>query len=250
MRTNATTAATAFVNLFTTVREQLDQFMAEDNQETLVQNLRFAENIFPQSALMLCPLSHSGFKYMSPNSSHILGHHHDMLFNMSLPDFFALVHPEDLPLVQKCFDYIQGCKPYDPETHRFTMHYRMRNSHGEYVHLRDEKLSMKTAEGRYLYMILFTNVADEKFYHVTLQIYKKQKGTYTKTYTYNPKQPDSEITPRQSDIAQLIVKGFSNQEIAEQLSVSVFTVKNHKRMLFRKVNVRNSVELASFIRKG
>jgi DNA-binding NarL/FixJ family response regulator len=48
----------------------------------------------------------------------------------------------------------------------------------------------------------------------------------------------------------LIMKGFSNQEIADQLSVSVYTVKNHKQMLFRKANVKSSIELANYVRQN
>jgi DNA-binding NarL/FixJ family response regulator len=47
----------------------------------------------------------------------------------------------------------------------------------------------------------------------------------------------------QKDIVNLIEKGFTNQEIAEQLSVSVNTVRNHKSLLFRKTNVKSSIEL-------
>ncbi|NJP12584.1 MAG: response regulator transcription factor, partial [Leptolyngbyaceae cyanobacterium RU_5_1] len=60
---------------------------------------------------------------------------------------------------------------------------------------------------------------------------------------YTPRLNESKLTPRQKDIVNLIAKGFTNNEIAEQLSVSVHTVKNHKSLLYRKVDVRNTMEL-------
>jgi DNA-binding NarL/FixJ family response regulator len=53
------------------------------------------------------------------------------------------------------------------------------------------------------------------------------------------------MTPRQNDIICLTQKGLSNKEIAEYLHVSVSTVKNHKQVVFRKANVKSSLELAS-----
>ena len=102
-----------------------------------------------------------------------------------------------------------------------------------------------------MYLLLFTNTSDEeKYYHVTLDIFKQVKGKYIKSYSYNPKQKEKIITPRQQDIARLILKGFSNQEIADYLSVSVFTVKNHKKLLFRKVNAKNSMDFANYVRQS
>jgi DNA-binding CsgD family transcriptional regulator len=130
------------------------------------------------------------------------------------------------------------------------MRYRIRKSNGEYTCVQDEKIAIKTSNNTYLYLLLFTNTSDEeKYYHVTLDIFKQVKGKYIKSYTYNPKQKEKNITPRQNDIARLILKGFSNQEIADYLSVSVFTVKNHKKLLFRKVNAKNSMDFANYVRQ-
>lgn len=252
MKPNVQTAAVTFFSLFPSVEnhpKQRPEYDVESDEEVIMDNLHFAEKVFHQCALMLCPKSHTGIKYFSLNSEHILGHRQETLTQMDIPDFFSLVHPEDLPSVQQCLDFIGSCKPYDPETHRFTMYYRFRKKSGEYIHISDEKLAIKTRNNNYLYFILFNNVSqEEKFYHVKLEVYKKSKGNYLKAYTYNPKQQEKVITPRQNDIVRLIIKGFTNQEIADQLSVSVFTVKNHKQMLFKKVNVKNSIELANYVR--
>jgi DNA-binding NarL/FixJ family response regulator len=67
--------------------------------------------------------------------------------------------------------------------------------------------------------------------------------------TFIPRQSSSTFTPRQKDIANLISKGFTNMEIARKLGVSIFTVKNHKSLLFKKAKVKNSIELASITRE-
>lgn len=253
MKTDPRAVATAFVSTFTTMTQaevQRECFSPECDEHVILSNLVFAEKLFPRSALMLCPISHAGFKYISKNSDNILGHTQASLQKKDLAELFELVHPEDLPAVKQCFEFIRSCEPYDPATHRFVMHYRMRTSNGSYHYIKDENLSLKTANGKYLYIMMFTNIADEKFHHVRMDIYRQLKGVFVKAYSYNPRQTEQSITPRQNDIIRLIIKGFTNQQIADQLNVSIFTVKNHKRMLFRRVNVKNSIELASAVGRG
>lgn len=55
------------------------------------------------------------------------------------------------------------------------------------------------------------------------------------------------ITARESEIAGLIQLGKTNQEIADQLFISVATVKDHNHNLFRKCGVRNRVELSRLL---
>jgi DNA-binding NarL/FixJ family response regulator len=55
-----------------------------------------------------------------------------------------------------------------------------------------------------------------------------------------------DITPRQHDVLQLILGGFSNKEIAQQLNLSEQTVKAHVTMILRtlKVETRTQVVVA------
>jgi len=254
MKNDAQTTATAFTNLFPKEENdqaQRNQFKAEQDDDIIFTHLRFAEMIFPDGGIMLCPMSHAKSKYVGINCERIFGHPYDVLKKMDLAEFFELIHPEDQGPVQQCFTFVKGLEPYDPATHRFAMYYRVKNKNGSYVHIQNENIAIKTSNNTYLYLMLFSNVtSDKKFYQVTLDVFKQVKGNYIKSNTYNPKQKESNITPRQNDIARLILKGFTNQEIADQLNVSIFTVKNHKKMLFRKVNVKNSIELANYVRQS
>jgi DNA-binding CsgD family transcriptional regulator len=54
--------------------------------------------------------------------------------------------------------------------------------------------------------------------------------------------PDSRrpITERHTDILQLIAKGASAKETAQQLGIGEQTVKNHLREIYRRLEARNS----------
>lgn len=51
------------------------------------------------------------------------------------------------------------------------------------------------------------------------------------------------ITEREREILQLIVKGLSNKEIAEELIVSKRTVDNHRSNLMRKMRAKNTADI-------
>jgi len=53
------------------------------------------------------------------------------------------------------------------------------------------------------------------------------------------------ISKREKDIIQQICLGKTNQEIADELFISIQTVKDHTYNIFRKVNVTNRVQLSN-----
>lgn len=58
------------------------------------------------------------------------------------------------------------------------------------------------------------------------------------------------LTPRESEVAQLVAQGDCNKRIAAKLSISDHTVKAHLSAIFRKMGVSNRLELAIRINKG
>ncbi len=51
------------------------------------------------------------------------------------------------------------------------------------------------------------------------------------------------LTPREREIVKLILQGFPNSKIAEQLDISVGTVKNHRWRLYYKLDITSEREL-------
>lgn len=59
------------------------------------------------------------------------------------------------------------------------------------------------------------------------------------------------ITKRESEILKLIADGLTNQEIADQLFISIFTVDSHRKNLLLKFNAKNTATLIkTVISKG
>jgi DNA-binding NarL/FixJ family response regulator len=51
------------------------------------------------------------------------------------------------------------------------------------------------------------------------------------------------VTRQESEIAELITKGYCNKEIARELKIAEATVKSHCNRLFRKYNVSGRLQL-------
>ncbi len=47
------------------------------------------------------------------------------------------------------------------------------------------------------------------------------------------------LSGRETEILRRVSRGFSNQEIADQLSITVGTTKGHLHRIFGKLDVRN-----------
>ena len=240
-------------NAFTTLlkkdsrEDQYDRFEAEADFQRIVETLSLVERLYPDQVLMLCNRSHPKLQYVGANCQYIFGFDKDEIKALKVSDFFARIHPEDIDGLHQCFEFINSAEPYDPATHRFVLHYRFKGKKGSYLYLRDEKLAIKTEAEKYVYFAMFQNVSSrEKFFHVKLDVLQYEKGEQVKIHTFNPRHGIRSITPRQIEIIKLIIKGFSTQEIADRLNLSINTIKNHKQVLFRRINVKTSLELVNF----
>lgn len=56
------------------------------------------------------------------------------------------------------------------------------------------------------------------------------------------------LSPRQINVVALLGEGLSNQQLAERLGISLHTVKNHVKTIFRKLEVASRLELVSRLR--
>ena len=64
-----------------------------------------------------------------------------------------------------------------------------------------------------------------------------------------PLEPEPELTPRQRQILQLIAYGFSTAEIAEKLTLSKETVRNHVRNILGELHVHTRLEAIATARR-
>ncbi|MDY0093099.1 MAG: helix-turn-helix transcriptional regulator [Candidatus Vecturithrix sp.] len=57
------------------------------------------------------------------------------------------------------------------------------------------------------------------------------------------------LSPREQELITLVLKGYSNQKIAETLYISLHTVKAHLRNIYPKLGIKSRYELIALIRE-
>lgn len=58
---------------------------------------------------------------------------------------------------------------------------------------------------------------------------------------------ETRLSSREIDIANLIVNGFTNQEIADKLCLSVRTVETHRKNILAKLELKNTASLVKYL---
>lgn len=61
--------------------------------------------------------------------------------------------------------------------------------------------------------------------------------------------PLEELTQREFEIAELLIKGYGNLEIANELDIKMTTVSTHKLNIFKKMQITNIIELSELFKK-
>ena len=55
------------------------------------------------------------------------------------------------------------------------------------------------------------------------------------------------LTERETDVLRLLVHGLAAKQVARRLGISVLTVGDHQRSLYRKAGVRSRDELVALL---
>ncbi len=86
---------------------------------------------------------------------------------------------------------------------------------------------------------------------------KEVSGIILKNYLRQIKNPESldnnseqKLTPRESEILQMVAQGYSNQLIADKLYISVRTVESHKNHIMQKLELTTTVDLVKYALKN
>lgn len=58
--------------------------------------------------------------------------------------------------------------------------------------------------------------------------------------------PVNILTPREIEVLQLIVQGYTNRQMANKLSISIRTVESHRGNLMNKLEMRSRVDLVRY----
>ncbi len=82
------------------------------------------------------------------------------------------------------------------------------------------------------------------FHHVSLEFHQKRGAADQQTWL------KFDLTYRQRQLVALVARGLTNKEIADNLNLSEFTVKNHIHRIMRQVDADSRHQAVDLIRAG
>ena len=87
--------------------------------------------------------------------------------------------------------------------------------------------------------------------HLAFRLYKdgQQKDERAEKLTITEVTEKYELTKREHTILQLLMQGKDNHTICEELSISVNTLKKHILNIYRKLGIRNRVQMFKMIKE-
>ena len=182
----------------------------------------------------------------------MLGYPACSLQGLSPEQYYSLVHTEDAKAVRLCFDHlrdwIRETASLDFMEYRFVFHYRVKTRRQQYIYVLDEKHAFQNRSGQYLHFTLVKNVTPlQPFTHAKVEIYKLINGDHRKIDEYVSRTMNAyAITSREKEVLQGIQEGMTSKQIAKKLSLSVFTVRNHRSNIFEKARAENVVQLLTY----
>jgi DNA-binding CsgD family transcriptional regulator len=237
--------------------EQSNEFYADkpvikkDDLAVLSKMLKLAEDLFP-THIVLLHSDKSERMYVSENVRNTMQYSPKDITKLSDFEFLENIHPDDVKPVRLAMEEV--CKlgnesTYDHTSIRYRINLRYKLESDEYAHISYEAITIEY-EGQFADLVLIKNITYEQlFHHVELTVFKRTRAGLVKLIQFIPDQNNKALTPREKDIIRLLDKGFSNQEMATALGISISTVKNHRGKLFRKLQVKSSIQLINYARK-
>jgi PAS domain S-box-containing protein len=134
---------------------------------------------------------------------------------------------------------------------------QVRTGQGENCWLNMSILAVRSGQNRENMMIthIFRDISQKKDDEIILnQILEKARRYQKNTGNIrDEKVPDNQfekLTRRQHEVLTLLARGFSTREIADSLSISQYTVRNHIQIIFQKFQVNNRLEAVTFALKN
>ena len=85
-------------------------------------------------------------------------------------------------------------------------------------------------------------VIDQSIFHQIVDDYTRLSKKFAEKRKTPPRENIEELTPREQEILQHLVKGLTNKEISSATNLAVDTVKTHLRNIFRKFGVKNRTQ--------
>lgn len=231
-------------------------YAVADNEHPIIQNLAhpFFKRILSYSDQVVFILNHSNFEflYISENLINLIGTSVQDYKAAGFEESLKRCHPEDTkslittvyPELYRCFDSLSSEQKFKIKS-SYTM--RFKSSNGVYKQILQQNIPLTIENGKVILGLIVW---------MDISAYKKDDLVTYKTVLVNGNDSvtilsqgiceNNILTDREIRVLQLTANGLSEKEIADRLSISLHTIKSHRKNMIRKTGVKNAAELVRF----
>jgi DNA-binding CsgD family transcriptional regulator len=196
------------------------------------------------------------YLYMSSSVKNLLGYESKEIMAAGPEFLLNLMHPDDLKELmgntfKKLVEYYHNT-PLDQKKHiRSSYDYRIKRADGKYARLLQQTVVVDIdKDGNPLVDIgIISDITEyKKDNKISLLIsrYDQTEGFVTLNTPPDLEPKKDRISQRELEILKLLMQGFSSKKIADELHISINTVKNHRQNLLEKTKSKNIAELITF----
>lgn len=109
------------------------------------------------------------------------------------------------------------------------------------IELKADGYMLKNSEGNEMYTAIERVMQGERYFDVGLP-----EEQLEKMFAQKKAKNQDILSAREQEIVKLTILGFTNQEIASQLYISVKTVENHKSNIMQKLQLKSKADLVQY----
>ena len=191
---------------------------------------------------------HTGdIEYISPSIEYILGYKPE---EFTLELYIDSIHPDDLPhliaIQQKVSEFTLDADYRERMMYKYCYDYRIKNKDGLYQQFYIQHFYPELSDNNnpQRAFSLLTDISHIKKGGVpTLNIFKLGDGIIKILNEDDSNQ--IQLTAKENEIFEYLVKGYTSQDIADALGISKHTVDTHRRNILKRNNCANTSELLS-----
>ena len=247
MKAHVSHDAVSTITKFIVKKAAYSDIDVETDPLKIMDCISFMERVFTDVVVIVC--GHDRVNYVSANCTDIIGYKSTFFKSLTLDETVGLLHPEDIKGFKSCVEKMMTVQTEQYDHYKFIFYYRLKNPNTGFYSIMDEKVAIETSPKKYVFLTLLKNISQDFISSgVKLLIQRKIKNKFITIDEFVPERSIQCLSARQQDVVKLVSQGLSNKEIAARLNLSIYTIKNHKRLLFRKINVKSSIAMLNFVK--
>jgi DNA-binding CsgD family transcriptional regulator/PAS domain-containing protein len=214
------------------------------------------ESLFEKalSYFFMIDFSKMQYVYISKSVSNVLGYSNETFMKGGLDFAAEIIHPEDksrlVEIHNRLFHFFYSVSLKERKDLKFAFNLRVKRDDGKYIHLLQETVFLDiSTDGHPL--CDFSTCTDisshKKDNNLKLNIYKRKLNSFDQVFEFEVGEQPDLLTNRQIEILNLLSHGFTTNQIAQKLFLSIETVKIHRKNILARTGAKNSTEAVNMI---